>query len=84
MTLDLDKIFGSAKRVVEGRSNDTKPPLGTYAAEKYKRKWPMWWPDDTPVEAVDYVRVRRPKNLDEGSVFEVIVDFIYKRGLAPK
>lgn len=60
------------------------PPLGCYDPVKFKARFPHWWPDETPIEAIDFVRVRRPRNLLEGKPHEVMVDFIYKRGLAPK
>lgn len=71
------------RRVVRGGELDEKPPLGTYAARRYKRNWPQWWPEGTPVEVVDYVVVRRPKNADEGLPHEVVVDFKFIRGFQP-
>lgn len=79
---DLQELI-KPRRQVAGQENDEKPPLGTYEATKYARNWPMWWPEDTKVEDVDYVVVRKPKNLDEGLPHEVIVDFKYKQGRQP-
>lgn len=61
--------------------DDEMPPLGTYKPEMFMANWPHCWPKQTPIDAIQKVRVFIARS--PGHRGDKCVSFIYKPGLAP-